>query len=81
MEFLVSWKKISCNEYEQQLSDSELSVISGYSDMVGEFGEPRIVSIWGNGELQVIKGVRWPNAYGGEDNKPCEHYEWVEDGW
>ena len=61
------------------------AVESSLTDLIGEFGEPRIDTTWVKGEVRV-RDVRHPapfcedivleNITFSDDVKPCEHYYW-----
>lgn len=83
----MTWQKIACEQREALVDkfgrsyngfsdESGIRVIAGRSDLGGEFGEPSVFSEWGyvaTGQ-PVLRDYRWP-----ESDRPCEHYEWVED--
>jgi hypothetical protein len=80
----MSWEPISCVDRDLTFKDvmeyDGFGVISGRSDMSGEFGDPRVETIWGIDDTQHLKDVRhpryeWDSQIG--DRRPCEHYEWV----
>lgn len=80
----MSWDKVACAERDKMFTalSGSLCVIAGRSDMSGEYGDPRIETIWGDNETEgeVLKDVRhpryeWDSQEG--DRKPCEHYQWV----
>ena len=80
----MSWVKISCSErdhrYGADISYGIMGVISGRSDMSGEYGDPRIETIWGVVDKPTLKDIRhprydWDSQIG--DRLPCEHYEWT----
>ena len=75
-------KKVTCKERDAILLDPNTgrvaqawSVESSLTDLCGEFGEPRITTTWGL-EGRRVEDVRHPDANGGPDVEPCEHYEW-----
>lgn len=45
----MSWRRISCEEFEEHKSimGDQAHVISSFTDLSGEFGEPRIETQWG----------------------------------
>lgn len=78
-------RRLTCEERDQVLIDPETgrvheraTVESGLTDLSGEFGEPRIETLWGI-DARLIRDVRHPR-YGGEgpDRKQCEHYDETE---
>jgi hypothetical protein len=76
---------LTCVERDEILLDEKTrrpadnwSVEAGFTDTMGEFGEPRIETTWGYGLIRV-KDVRHPNPKGDKDLEPCEHYQWVEE--
>lgn len=88
MDHALTWQRISCKRrddiyYLQTGQTQELCVISGRSDMTGQFGDPRVETIWGDPmtDRAVLKDVRhpryeWDSQSG--DREPCEHYEFGE---
>lgn len=78
----MSARVLTCAERDAILIDPETgrvtadwSVASGFTDLFGEFGEPRIETTWERDGRQV-RDVRHPNRGGaGPDIAPCEHYE------
>ena len=74
--------KITCAERDAILHETGQydgwSVISGLTDLDGEFGEPKVDTTWGK-ENQRIRDIRYPGSEGGDDARPCEHYQWFED--
>ena len=81
----MSWVQISCVDrdlaYRDVINDDEYGVISGRSDMGGQYGDPRVETIWGYGDAPHLKDVRhpryeWDSRIG--DRLPCEHYQWEE---
>jgi hypothetical protein len=77
--------KIACSERDKLLfAESgvvglDWGVEASLTDIYGEFGEPRIETTWGGLGGIRIKDVRHPDANGGKDVEPCEHYLWVEE--
>ena len=79
----MTWTEISCADrdaaYAEDIADRIMGVISGRSDMSGEYGDPRVETIWGLGDSPILKDVRHPRyEWDGQigDRLPCEHYEW-----
>jgi hypothetical protein len=80
----MTWTRIDCARSDEIYESIENRFpLAGRSDMGGEFGEPRIETIWGDRETEqeVLKNVRhpryeWDSQAG--DREPCEHYEWVQ---
>ncbi|QDP65454.1 MAG: hypothetical protein Tp182DCM212571_72 [Prokaryotic dsDNA virus sp.] len=81
----MRWTKISCAEYEEHLSimGDDKRVYSGFTDLTGQFGEPRIETIWCRKETPdepLLKSVRHPAYWDDSDVTPkpdrysCEHY-------
>lgn len=79
--------KITCAERDALLLDpatgrvsDRFSVYSSLTDAHGQFGEPRIETTWGDDTGLRIQDVRHPKLgqYTPPDEKPCEHYRWVE---
>lgn len=69
--------KITCAERDAILHETGQydgwSVISGLTDLDGEFGEPKVDTTWEkNG--RTVRDVRYPGAPGEPDAAPCEHY-------
>lgn len=78
----MSWTPIDCQQRDTILTDIDLAPISGRSDMSGEFGDPRVETIWGHRDTDTptLKDIRhpryeWDSQAG--DRLPCEHYEWT----
>lgn len=74
-------KRLTCAERDLILLDSttgrpadEWTVHSSLTDLSGEFGEPEIRTTWER-DGRLIKDIRHPDANGGKDVAPCEHYE------
>lgn len=81
----MTWTEISCVDrdvaYKAVMEDEGFCVIAGRSDMCGEYGAPRIETIWGVDDSPLLKDIRhpryeWDSQTG--DRLPCEHYEWTE---
>lgn len=79
----MSIKKLTCAERDEILIDSETGkipdswvVVSGLTDVYGEFGIPRVETTWGRGDVQV-EDIRHPKMgqYSPPDECPCEHYK------
>jgi hypothetical protein len=76
---------LTCAERDKILLDEKTrrpadnwSVESGFTDMIGEFGDPRIETTWEYG-LTRIKDIRHPNPKSGKDLEPGEHYRWIKE--
>lgn len=73
-------KKITCAERDTIMHATGRydgwEVHSGLTDLDGEFGQPRVETVWGKGN-QRVRDVRHPDAGGGDDVRPCEHYQWA----
>jgi hypothetical protein len=70
------WVPISCEDSDR-FDRQALLVGATLTDMVGRFGEPRILTEWlpSGSEEPVLRDIRWPRRGGGEpDVRPCEHY-------
>lgn len=71
-------RRITCEE-SNALLDAEgaryqgWSVGSSLTDISGEYGEPKIVTVWVRDGV-CVENIRHPNPEGGQDAKPCEHY-------
>lgn len=72
--------QLTCEERDALLLDpgtgrvSEAwSVESSLTDPSGEFGAPRIETVWTDGERRV-RDRRHPSPDGGADVEPCEHF-------
>ncbi len=76
-------RKLTCAEREKILhADGRYagwSVESGFTDMDGEYGDPRMETTWERGGRR-IRDVRHPGRNGEKDPRPCEHYELDEIG-
>lgn len=79
---VMSWTPIGCARSDEIKATEDLWVVASRSDIGGEFGEPRIDTVWGDRktEQEVLKDVRhpryeWDSQQG--DREPCEHYEWT----
>lgn len=95
----MSWLKITCEQREQLvdrlgrsyngLAAPEFCVLSGRTDLDGQFGDPSIETTWGRRETEqpVLRDIRYPPRYTGSDStpkpdaRPCEHFEFQDDGW
>ncbi|MFB7853771.1 hypothetical protein [Rhodococcus qingshengii] len=79
----MTWAPIGCARRDEVYASIENRFpLAGRSDIVGEFGGPRIETIWGDKETEreILKDVRhpryeWDSQSG--DREPCEHYEWT----
>ena len=73
----MTWK-LTCAGRDQILHEhgryEGWVVESSLTDLDGEFGEPRVETTWTK-DGRRIKDVRHPDANGGPDVAPCEHYE------
>ena len=66
-------RKISCQERDEILQEKELDVVSSVTDLYS--CEPYIETIWGWGDLWILKDVRHPGTKRLDvDRLPCEHY-------
>jgi len=83
----MSWRKITCQEREDLIDRVGRSyngpadpygVFASRTDLTGEFGEPYVFTEWGNKDTDtpLLQDRRWPDS-----DRPCEHYEYEEDGW
>lgn len=75
----IRWNRITCAESEEhlQLMGDAKFVYSSLTDIDGEYGEPRIETIWGRRETPdepILKNVRHPDPDGGRDVASCEHW-------
>jgi len=73
--------QLTCEQRDALLVDQrtgrvsgEWSVESSLTDPSGEFGAPRIETVWTDGERRV-RDRRHPSPNGGPDLEPCEHFE------
>lgn len=78
-------KRLTCAERDAILLDpntgrvaEKWGIEASLTDLGGEFGDPRIETVWGYEQLR-IRDVRHPAVGGGPDVASCEHYEWVEE--
>lgn len=77
-------RRLTCEGRDEILIDPGMGrpheraeVESGLTDLSGEFGEPRMETLWSiDGHL--IRDVRHPDPDGGADRAPCEHYDETE---
>lgn len=84
----MSWLKITCEQrdaiYHAERPE-KLAPISSCTDMSGEFhgGDPQMDITWGlaSTDTPVLRETRYPSRAGGPDRKPCEHWQFQEDGW
>lgn len=75
----IRWTRITCAESEEhlQLMGEQKFVYSSLTDISGEFGEPRIETVWGRRatpDEPILKNVRHPDPDGGPDVARCEHW-------
>lgn len=83
----MSWRKITCAERDaiyRAERPEKLAPISSCTDMDGTFhSEPQMDITWGiaSTDKPVIRETRYPSRDGGPDRKPCEHWEFQDDGW
>lgn len=76
--------KLTCEQRDQLLGgasfNKEYSVWSGWTDLTGELGEPRVETLWGpkhtdNAHPALgIRDIRHPGLEGALDLVPCEHW-------
>jgi hypothetical protein len=79
---VVGARKLSCEERNAILLDPATGLVaegwkvhSSLTDADGEYGEPRIETLWGRGDVRV-RDVRHPKlgSYTPPDERPCEHF-------
>lgn len=81
-------RKLTCTERDEILKPDLFyegwEVESSLTDPSGEFGEPKVMTVWKDGTRR-IKDIRFPQVdYSYPDVKRCEHYELdkeSEDEW
>ena len=78
------WQQIRCDESDALLNGpgKGWAPISGRSDIGGQFGSPRVETIWGDRdtELPRLKTIRHPESGRiWQDRLPCEHFRWAPD--
>lgn len=69
-------RKISCQERDEIFQGREMDVVSSVTGLDGYYsGKPYMETVWGWGDLWILKDVRHPGEVGViEDRLPCEHY-------
>ena len=69
-------RKISCRERDEIFQEKEMDVVSTVTDLNGSYsGKPYMETIWGWGDLWILKDVRHPGTKRLDvDRLPCEHY-------
>ena len=75
-----NFRNLSCSERDAYLQPQNAyegwKVEAGFTDMLGQFGNPRIETTWVKEKVRV-RDVRHPSRVLGEpDVKACEHYFW-----
>ena len=80
----MSERKLTCEERDEILIDFEtnryfpdIKVVSGLTDLDGEFGDPIMDTTWETAGGIRVRDVRHPaflDAENPADRKPCEHY-------
>ena len=80
----MSDRKLTCEERDEILIDFEtyryfpdIKVVSGLTDLDGEFGDPIMETTWETATGIRVRDVRhpaFPDAESGADRKRCEHY-------
>lgn len=69
-------RKISCQERDEIFQGKEMDVVSSVNGLDGYYsGKPYVETVWGWGDLWILKDIRHPGEVGViEDRLPCEHY-------
>lgn len=49
-------------------------VVSGLTDMDGDYGTPQVFREWWQGDQPILRDYRWPHS-----DRPCEHYGALDD--
>lgn len=80
------WVRVGCAVADLIRNSDIVTVTSSLTDPAGEFGEPKIRTVWGlkglrSGEHDVLDEYRWPSPDGWPvgpespaDRYRCEHY-------
>ena len=69
------WVSIPCRTADVIRSHPAMKPLSGRTDLGGTYGEPEIYTEWGfEDDTAVMRESRFPDADGGEDIRPCEHF-------
>lgn len=75
MNDMRGWVKVTCEESDRLLETNlNKCVLSGLTDIDGEYGEPFVYREWGDGEgSPMVRDYRWPAS-----DRECEHYAHVD---
>ncbi len=74
---MAGYRQITCRVMEAFIEQGGMRALGGRSDLDGEYGPPKVETIWGWYDHEAIRSTRHPRYLGDQecgDRKPCEHY-------